>query len=81
MKDAKGHGSEAHGDGTGNRPWEQAYRKWRGAAAKGYGDKTHYLALAKVDDRIRRLKADYKNKLVAEKAAAAHQSGVEAARL
>jgi hypothetical protein len=50
------------------KPFEVAYRNWRKAADKGYGEKDHSIAhLNKVDSRIRQLRARYEELLAAEK--------------
>lgn len=48
---------------------EAAYRAWRQAAEKGYGERcTTPNAMAKVDARIRRLRAKYERLLAESKA-------------
>lgn len=51
------------------KAWEIAYRAWRKASEKGYGDKCNTpSAMARVDNRIRSLKAKYERLLMETKA-------------
>ena len=50
-----------------NAQTEAAYRRWRRLAEKGYGETTSPSAMAKIDERIRRAKANYERLLETEK--------------
>lgn len=48
--------------------WEQALRRWRKLADKGYGPRCNTPEqMAKVDERIRQAKAKYEELLAKEK--------------
>jgi hypothetical protein len=40
---------------------QAAYRAWRKAAEKGYGNTTSYADMKRIDANIRRLKTKYEN--------------------
>jgi hypothetical protein len=46
------------------QPWEEAYRRWRELADRGYGERCNTpSAMAKVDERIRKAKEKYERLL------------------